>query len=192
MKKLIFAIAFSLTSIFYLFPQQMAFGAKLTGLSIHPAGAAHWYLMPWKLDERAIFVINPGARINFEYFIYRDIFSVKIEQGLYKDCLFQLGGFTHLGLRGRIFQIGRHSLNFGIGPTFIYRRSWYQIDGYRGDDAFFRGSPEDEWQWRFLWYGGDFEYNFRIAGNTELSVSLVPFIPILVHFGVRIIINEHR
>ena len=192
MKIFVFVILFSLFSIFPLFSQQLAFGMKFTGLSIHPGGARHPDIMPLKLDNNGVYVITPGVRLNFEYFLFRNIISVKIEQGLYRDCAFQSGGFTHIGLRSRIFQIGRHSLNGGIGPTFLYRRSWYRVDGYRGNDLFFRGSPEDEWQWRFLWYGGDLEYNFRIAGNTELSVSLVPFIPILVHIGVRIIINEYK
>jgi hypothetical protein len=143
--------------------------------------------MPLKFDQRGIFVLNLGVEICVEYFIYKDIVSVKFIQALYADCCQKFGGFTHLGLRGRIFKFGQHSLYGGIGPTFIYRKNWYALEGYDDSFSFFRGKPEDIWQYRFLWYGGEFEYNYEINNHFSLSTSFVPGFPDLTNlsFGTR-------
>jgi len=176
-----------------LFAQQYTFGIKLTGLSIHPGGAQNAHIMKYKIDEKGVFVFNPGIRLSFEYFIYKDIVSIKFDQGFYRDCANQFAGFSHIGIRGRIFQIGNHSLNGGIGPTFFFRRNWYKIDGYIEDDDFFRGGPNDNWQRRFFWWGGEFEYNYRINERIEFSTSLIPIIPPIIpgsiHLGIRILNN---
>ncbi|GHV76842.1 hypothetical protein AGMMS49942_16630 [Spirochaetia bacterium] len=193
--KILFIISFTFLSIINVSAQQFTIGLKLTGLSIHPKGALNAHLMPYKLDKRAIFVINPGIVLSFEYFFYEDIASVKIEQAIYKDCCNQAAGFTHIGVRGRIFQIEKHSLNGGIGPTFIYRKNWYKLEGYNDAFDFFKGGDaKSDWQWRFIWWGGEFEYNYRLTETTELSFTIVPFIPELIelYFGTRVIINKHK
>lgn len=149
-------------------------GLKYFGLSIHPKGAVNAPLMPLKLDEKGYFVFNLGASANAEYFIWRDIISVKAVQAFYSDCIGQFAGFSHIGLRGRILKIGAFSLNGGIGPTFIYRKNWYKVPGYDDAFSFFYGEKDDEWQHRFLWYGGEFEFNYLIMPNTELSFSVIP------------------
>jgi hypothetical protein len=183
-------IVFSFFLIVYLPAQQFTIGIKLTGLSIHPKGATNANLMKYKLDNKGIFVFNPGIRLSFEYFLYKDIVSIKIEQDLYADCANQFAGFTHIGVRGKMFQIEKHSLNGGIGPTIFFRRNWYKLDGYIDDIENFKGSPDNNWQWWFIWYGGEFEYNYMINETIELSTSFVPWIPPFVPFvmslGTRI------
>jgi hypothetical protein len=173
----LFIIIFTFFLVGHSVAQQFTVGIKLTGLSIHPAGATNASLMKYKLDENGVFVFNPGIRLNFEYFFYKNIASIKIEQGLYLDCANQFAGFTHIGLRGRIFETEKHSLNGGIGPTIFFRKNWYKLDGYIDDVENFKGSPEDNWQWWFILYGGEFEYNYKINEMKELSTSIVPFIP---------------
>jgi hypothetical protein len=166
--------------------QNIAVGIKFFGLSIHPLGALNTQHMPLKFDKKGIFVLNLGVEICFEYFIYKDIVSVKFIQALYADCVQKFAGFTHLGLRGRIFETGKHSLYGGIGPTFIYRKNWYALEGYDDSFSFFRGEPEDTWQRRFIWYGGEFEYNYAINENLSLSTSFVPGFPDLMNLAVGI------
>ena len=169
--------------------QHFSFGVKLTGLSIHPKGSTNAHLMKYKFDNKGVLVFNPGIRLHFEYFFYKDIFSVKIEQGLYADCTNQFAGFSHIGLRGRIFQNDNHSFNGGIGPTFFFRRNWYKLNGYIYEFEYFNGNPEDNFQWKFIWYGGEFEYNYRINEKIELSTSIVPcvppYIPLVLSFGLK-------
>jgi hypothetical protein len=194
MLKFFFAIVFCIFFALSASAQQFTIGIKLTGLSIHPQGAANAKLMKYKLDNKGVFVFNPGVRLSFEYFFYEDIFSIKIEQGLYADCANQFAGFTHIGLRGRIFQIGNHSLNGGIGPTLFFRRNWYKLDGYVDDVENFKGSPEDTWQHWFIWYGGEFEYNYKINETLEWSTSIVPwippFVPLVMSSGFRMKIDS--
>jgi hypothetical protein len=159
-------------------------GLKFFGLSIHPKGALNSQYMPLKFDKKGIFVLNTGITLNIEYFIYKDIVSIKFIQGLYADCVQKLGGFTHLGFRARIFEYEKHSLYGGIGPTFIYRKNWYSLEDYDDNFSFFHGKPEDIWQYRFLWYGGEFEYNYEINNNFSVSTSFVPGFPDLANLSI--------
>lgn len=146
--------------------------------------------MPLKLDSGGVLVLNRGLTFNVEVFLWEDIVSVKFIQGLYSDCLARFAGFTHIGLRGRIFELGQHSLNGGIGPTLLYRRNWYEVDGYDDSFSFFRGSPRDYWQRRFIWYGGEFEYNYAIDEKRVISTSFVPGYPDLMNLSIGLRLNE--
>jgi hypothetical protein len=170
-----------------LYAHDLSLGIKLFGLSIHPQGAVNKDIMPLKLDKDGIFVLDAGITLGIERFLYKDWVSVKFVQGFYLDCLTQPAGFSHIGIRGKIFQIGKHSLNGGIGPTFIYRKNWYNVAGYKDDFSFFNGSPGDYLQWRFLWYGGEFEYNYKLNESIDLSASFIPGFPDIAVFssGIR-------
>jgi hypothetical protein len=60
-----------------LFANDFSFGIKAFGLSIHPSGAPNNKLFPWKIDSKGIVVVNPCVTLNFEYFIWKDIISMK-------------------------------------------------------------------------------------------------------------------
>jgi len=182
MKKLIVLFILVFINI-NIYANDLFIGVKFFGLSIHPFGALNTQHMPLKFDKKGLFVLNLGAELCIEYFIYKDVISIKFIQALYADCVQKLGGFTHLGLRGRIFEIDRHSLYGGIGPTFIYRKNWYTLEDYDDSFSFFKGGPENTWQYRFLWYGGEFEYIFAINEKWGLSTSFVPGFPDLVNFA---------
>lgn len=160
-----------------------SFGLKFFGLSIHAYGDENWRLMPRRLDDTGRFVINLGATANYELFVWRDIVSVKSSVALYSDCAARLGGFFHVGLRGRIFKIGRHTLNGGIGPTLIFRRNWAELPNY-SNLHYFKGAPGDIWQWRFLWYGGEFEYNVQLWKGWEASLTFIPGFPKLMSLSI--------
>ena len=159
-------------------------GLKFMGLSFHPlSGKPNAELMPNRLDEQAYFVWDLGALLTYEYFIVPDILSVKFIQGLYADCAAQFAGVTSIGLRARIFQIGRHSLFGGIGPTLIYRHNWFRIPNYV-DTKYYKGTPTDKWQYKFLWYGGELEYKFAISSKLDFATIFVPGYPDLMAFAV--------
>lgn len=158
-----------------------ALTVKLFGVSVHLKESPYPELFPNRLDEKGYITLNYGAIVGYDRFIVRDVHAVRLEQGLYADCAASLAGFTHLGWRGRIFQKNRHSLNGGIGPTLVYRRDWNRIEGYQ-DDGYF--NKQGKWQYKFYWYAGELEYNYKLRGKTDLSVSLVPGLPELVSVGV--------
>jgi len=157
-----------------------AFTLKFFGLSAHLRQTPYPELFPNRLDQKGIMVVNFGGIAGYERFVLRDVLSVRVEQGIYADCSSSLAGFTHLGWRGEIFRTGRHSLNGGFGPTLVYRRDWNRLEGYE-DDGYFR--RRGDWQYRFYWYGGEFEYNYQLTEQNDLSINLVPGIPELVSFG---------
>jgi hypothetical protein len=157
-----------------------AFTLKFFGLSAHLRATPYPELFKNKLDDKGIFVMNFGGIVGYDRFVVRDVISVRVEQGLYSDCASSLAGFTHLGWRGQIFKTGRHSLNGGFGPTLVYRRDWNRLPGYE-DDGYFNRSGD--WQYKFYWYGGEFEYNYQLSEQYDLSLNLVPGIPELVSFG---------
>nr|WP_182513749.1 hypothetical protein [Rufibacter quisquiliarum] len=160
---------------------------KYFGLSLHPKGDDNAELMPLNPDGKGYLVLNVGGSVSYEHFFASDKFSVKAIQALYADCALRFAGFTHLGVRAVVFQLGRHSLNGGLGPTLVYRRNWSELDGYNLSTSFFGGNPEDKWQYRMIWYAGEFEYNYRFKERTDFSVSFVPGYPNIMSlsFGVR-------
>jgi len=135
--------------------------------------------MPLRLDNKAVLVVNIGAMASYERFFSKDKFSIKIVQAAYSDCVSKFGGFTHLGFRGVIFKTKRHLLNGGIGPAFVYRRSWYEIPGYQ-NLKYFKGENDDTWQYKFLWYGGEFEYNYKWNEKSDFSLTFIPGYPKLM------------
>ncbi|WP_210490735.1 hypothetical protein [Rufibacter aurantiacus] len=165
---------------------------KYFGLTVHPKGDDNAELMPLNPDGKGYLVLNLGASVAYEQFIIPDKLSVKAIQALYADCAMQFAGFTHLGLRAVVFQIGRHSLNGGLGPTLVYRRNWSDLPGYNFSTSFFGGDPDDKWQYKMVWYAGEFEYNYRLSERTDFSTSFVPGYPNIMSlsFGVRYWLKE--
>lgn len=166
-------------------------GVKFFGLSIHPKGEKeNAFLMPNKLDKDAYLVMNFGAELMYEKFLYKDVISAKIVQALYADCAEKLGGFSHIGIRIKIAKNEEHSFYGGIGPTLVYRKNWQKIEGYVNPNKF-QGEADDNWQYLFLWYGGELEYKYVITDKLDFSVSFVPGYPDLMSlaFGVSFKLN---
>jgi hypothetical protein len=164
-------------------------GVKYFGLNIHPVGDINAKLMPVKLGSNGFLVPSFGLALSFEKYIWEDFLSLELMQANYTDCAMQAAGFTHFGFRVKLFSIGKHQMNFGVGPTIVYRKNWYNLDGYDDTKNFYNGEKtNDDWQWRFIIYGGEFEYNYRLTERVDFSWTIVPGIPILIAnaFGVRI------
>ena len=185
-KSIIFFFIFSFFTFSERVIAQDNIGIIFFGLSIHPKGEKdNAFLMPNKLDKNAYLVMNFGTEIMYEKFLYKDIVSVKIVQALYADCAEKLGGFSHIGIRVKIFRIGRHSLFGGIGPTLVFRRNWQEMSGYVNPNRF-KGEFNDKWQHLFLWYGGEFEYKYIISDRIDFSSSFIPGYPDLMSLAVGV------
>ena len=156
---------------------------KFLGLNLHPQGDPNAELMPLNFDEKGYLVMTLGGTVGYERFIKPNKFSLKIMQAAYSDCAARFSGFTHVGVRWVVFKKGKHSLNGGIGPTFIYRRSWHQLENYK-DSGYFNGKPTEAWQHKFIPYAGEFEYNLALNDRYEISTALVPGYPELISLSV--------
>lgn len=189
MAKILFAILLFWGTFTLQAQSQANVGLKFMGLSIHPLGGnGNEVIMPNKLDAKGHLVMNFGVIASYEHFLYRDILSVKVLQGFYADCAVQAAGFSSLGLRARIFRWGKHCLYGGMGPTFLFRRNWFRLKDYK-DSHYFSGERDDYWQYRFLWYGGEFEYKLQWTDRVDFSVSFVPGYPDLISFSVGLSYN---
>lgn len=156
---------------------------KYFGLSIHPFGDRLAAVQPNKLDKNAHFVLNQGGFAGYERFIWRDIASVKLTQGLFTDCSAGFSGFTHLGLRGIIYYTKRTEILFSFGPLLYFRRSWTRFPQYV-DQGSFAFTADKRYQYRVFWYGMEIEYNYRISPKTDFSVSFTPGVPFVMTFAV--------
>lgn len=159
--------------------QGSASSLKFFGLSLHPHGDPNAHLMPINPDGQGYLVLNLGGMLAHEIAVLDSAFSIKAIQTLYADCAGQTGGFSHIGIRFLVFEKNRHMLSGGIGPTFIYRRNWHRLPEYQ-PSGFFNGQPGDTWQYKMLWYGGEFEYNYALGSKTDLSFTFVPGYPNLI------------
>ncbi|MCD4834365.1 MAG: hypothetical protein K8R31_11260 [Bacteroidales bacterium] len=185
MKKSILFILLML--VFIIGSSQDNFTVKFFGFSFHPDGDVNADNMPTKIDKNGVVVINLGIYFGYESFFHKDKLSFKTVTAFYSDCGGLFSGLVHVGFRGVILQKGKFSINGGLGPTFIYRRSWYsKFDNYV-NSGFYNGNETDFWQYKFLWYGGELEFNYKLRKSLDFSATLVPGYPKLidVSIGVR-------
>jgi len=163
------------------------FSAKFFGFSFHPDGDVNANNMPTKVDRNGVLVVNLGMYFGYENFVYKDKLSVKTAIAFYSDCGGLFSGLIHVGFRGLILEYEKFSINGGLGPTFIYRRSWYsKFDDYV-NSGFYSGNETDFWQYKFLWYGGELEFNYKLNNSLDFSTTFIPGYPKLLElsFGVR-------
>lgn len=159
--------------------------AQWIGFTAHPGQGSMPERYPLKLDKKGYAVLELGLNVNYDRHISGP-FLMRVSAAYYKDCAFVNAGYVHIGFRGRVFQKGPHTINGGMGPTLIVREDWHQFPEYEGD-AFFGSRVHGKWQYRFIPYGGEFEYLYRINEDLEFQASLIPGIPIVIttKFGFR-------
>lgn len=162
---------------------QYNFGVKYFGLSMHPKGDKQANLMPHKLDDKGVFVVNFGTILSFQQFIYRELVSVKVAQGIYTDSGGLPSGHTHVGFRTVFFEKGKNNISLGFGPTLIYRRNWNVKEGYVSTGLF---KESGNIQYKLVMYGGEFEYNRYLNEHFDLSVNFLPGYPLVMSLGVGI------
>lgn len=153
---------------------------KYFGLAIHPFGDPTAHLQPLKLDKNARFVMNAGLFAGYEKFFFRDLLSVKIIQGITTDCSAGLASVSHLGLRVLLMKTKKNRVYFGAGPALIVRQSWTRFgDDYTSSGFFneYNSALLGPLQWKMIFYGMEFEYDYSFSENNYLSVSVTPGIP---------------
>ena len=160
--------------------------AKFFGFSFHPDGDVNADNMPTKVDRNGVMVINLGMYFGYENFFHKDKLSYKVVTAFYSDCGGLFSGLIHTGFRGVIYSGDKFSVNGGIGPTFIFRRSWYsKFDNYI-NSGFYNGNETDFWQYKFLWYGGELEFNYKMSNSLDLSTTFIPGYPKLLGLSIGV------
>ncbi|MBB5283900.1 hypothetical protein HNQ92_002026 [Rhabdobacter roseus] len=157
-------------------------GLRFVFGTVHPNGSEMAFLMPHRLDSRAVLVANWGFIGSYQHYLYRKRISIKIAQGMYSDCAKLFAGHTHLGFRLNLLNGDRHYLELGFGPTFVYRETWHRFPEYRQENKYLIST--DRWQKAFVWYGGEVEYDYRITPNVDLTLNAIPGFPDFITFAV--------
>lgn len=163
---------------------QSNFCLRYFGITMHPEGNPQWHLMPTRLDDEGKYVMNYGLVAGYEKFTKRDWLSWKVTQGLYTDSGFLPAGHTHIGFRVIAFPHKRFNFRIGFGPSMVYRKSWYSKEDYVDTHIF------KHWkglQYKFVWYGGELEFDYRIGEKWDISANFLPGMPLFVsiNLGVR-------
>lgn len=160
------------------------------GITYHPGGGNAPEIYPRKFDQQAYFVAELGAALSYDRAIHGRFFP-RLSLAFYRDCANVDAGYLHLGGRGIILSKGKHQINGGIGPTLVFRKDWHQFDEYPGDD-FYGNSIWRGWQYRFILYGGEFDYLYRLSDKMELHYSIIPGYPFVFtsKIGVRFGVSE--
>lgn len=157
-------------------------GLRFVFATVHPAGEKNAFLMPLRLDDRAVVVLNWGFIGSYEHYIYKKRIALKFAQGAYSDCAQLFAGHTHFAFRVNLLNSRKHSLEVGFGPTFIYRKTWYRFEGYEQETSLLKNS--EKWQYSFVWYGGEVEYDYKLSDKMDLTINCIPGPPKFLTFGI--------
>jgi hypothetical protein len=168
------------------------FSVQFMGLTIHPGGGAVRMVQnyPLKFDEKAYFVLNVGATVAYDVDLSKKFF-LRSSAGFFMDCAYLKSGFLHVGFRWNALQIGRHTINAGVGPTLMFREDWHRFETYNDAD-FFGKSVYNGWQYRFFPVGGEIEYLYKINDKWQFQYSVIPGYPAVItsKIGLRFKINN--
>ncbi len=105
----------------------------------------------------------------------------------YYDSMNRFSGYVAYMPRWNVFKSGKVTINFGIGPTLIFRETWNRIPAYR-DDGYYQESSGllSGYQYKFI-PGGDVNLHYTLDARREAVWSIIPGYPyVLTHaFGLR-------
>lgn len=142
---------------------------RITTVTCFPTESDNLHIFKNNLDKAGHIALEPGGVLSYEAFIMEDKVSFKFSQGFFYDVAGKPGGFTHLGIRFKILQKFKHSLNLGFGPTLHFRKDWSTIPGYVTEEIYER---DIGFQWVLSRISGGIEYNYIHTKRGDYSVSL--------------------
>lgn len=156
---------------------RFAIGIKYMGLTAHLKKSPHPELYKWNFDKKGYLVWNHGLVFIAEYFVNPEV-SFRISQAVIPyDCAGTFLGGTQVGIGyGRFISQSPHEIRVTAGPMWFYRSSWKDLDGYV-DEGLFKLSKNGKWQTKFVWHGGEIEYNYWTSQNRAFSVNWMPGVP---------------
>jgi hypothetical protein len=160
-------------------------GIKFMGVSIHTDNNFNGHLYKTAIGKKNRVAFHFGLALTMEY-KFNNWFSVKASQAGFRDCAGKFAGMTMINLRGTLDFGKAGDLSAGLGPFWYYRRSWFELAGYE-DDGYFNLSENGRWQKKFVWHGGEIEYNYPINDQLDWSTNILPGIPVVIAVasGVR-------
>ncbi len=150
------------------------FGTNLlfNGLTYHPGGGDH-ERYPRKLDDAAYWVLQVGGQADLDWYLHRYVL-LRGSVSVIRDCEDVWSGFFHLGPRLNLPIGPKFVFRIGIGPTLVWRQTWFGVDSTYHGDSFYGRDSTGAYQSRFLWYGGNLDFEWKIRRNLSLLYSNLP------------------
>jgi len=168
---------------------QVTFGVKISGLAFHPQRKVHETIYRWTLDEKGRVAAYVGVTFTTAY-QFNDYVGIKMSQTFMPlDCAGKFSSLTHVGvnLTDRIvrWENIKHRGSVSIGPLLYLRRGWLDIESYTADTDFIKTNKRNpKWQHKFIWYGGQMQYDYYYKSNQAISVNFFPGYPYIYSFAV--------
>ncbi len=209
-RKLKFSIIFLFSSrlfasvlflgIFFFFSYrakaQVSVGFTIGGIAYHPLREANARIYKWKFDRQGHFVGYTGLSIFVSYRINRYVGIKLIQAIVLHDCAGKFAGITHLGINLfddiLAWNDRFNEFSMSIGPFWYYRRNWTKEKAYRNMPDFISLSANKRWEKKFVWYGGQIEFDHFSAGNQPLVFNFLPGLPYIFTLGIgsKIMVNK--
>lgn len=154
-------IRFSFLLIALLFFSHITFsqdqlGIYFCGMTIHALGDDNVSLMPLRLDQDGIFVINAGAALQYRKQL-RGQWALDMEQTFQADCALKVSWGSGISIGYDFIKSTKHQFIFAIGPGFYFRKSWFDLDGYIPVKEL-KLSANQKWEYIFVPVIPHFEY----------------------------------
>ncbi len=164
---------------------QFSIGLKVGGLAFHQKKVNPNYYR-WSIDKKGHWVGYFGFSIVMAY-QFNPFLGVKLIQTvLPSDCAGKFSGITHLGLDFHDRIVGAknetHKFSGSVGPLFYYRKNWKEISNYYVDKNFVKSNKNNVWERKFVWYGGQIQYDFFFRSNQSFSTNFLPGYPYIYTF----------
>lgn len=178
---------FLLLSLFFAMncSAQWFIGVKFMGVSFHTDKGLNHKMYRAAIGKEKRIAFHLGIALTCEY-KFNNWFSAKVDQVAFRDCAGKFAGMSMFNLRYTQDLGSAGDVSAGLGPFFYYRKSWFGISEYQ-DDGYFKTSANGKWQTKFVWYGGEIEYNYPINEDLDWSTNILPGIPVVIAIasGVR-------
>ncbi|CAN5152088.1 hypothetical protein BH09BAC5_BH09BAC5_27910 [soil metagenome] len=164
---------------------QNAVSLRYFGLTIHPFGDQTAQLQPYKLDKHAIVVANFGAFLSIDHYIKQDYVAITLMQAAFTDCSGGFGGFSHVGIRVRLIDKGKHRLVAGGGPMIYYRQDWNRFAEYHDSGTFhhYHSRTFGNLQYKIFWTGFEFAYHYEFSDHFDFNAGFTPGFPLACSFS---------
>lgn len=174
--------------IFHSSFAQNSFSLRYFGLTVHPFGDQTAALQPYKLDKNAIVVANFGAFASVDHYLKKDYIAITFMQAAFTDCSAGFGGFTHIGIRARLLDKGKHRLMLGAGPLLYYREDWNRFGSYEDGGVFhhYHSRQLGDLQYKLFWTGFEFAYHYEFSRHFDFNAGLTPGLPLACSFSAGI------
>jgi len=166
-------------------PARFAANALFTGLSFHPDGGENEGY-PRQLDDKAFWVLILGGQIDADMYLHR-YFLLRASTSVYRDCADVWSGFYHFGPRLNLPLGPRFVFRIGIGPTLLWRENWLGVVPGYTKDSFYGKATRGDYQTKFIWYGGDLDFEWKLTPKVSLLYGNIPGWPEVItsNLGMR-------